>query len=301
MHPSGDQVEISRGDHRAVVVSVGGGLREYVVAGRPVLDGYDVSQICDGGRGQLLVPWPNRLRDGSYEWADRRLQLPLNEPDRGNAIHGLARWMPWQVLERAASSARLGLDLPATPGYPFQLRLEAEYVLEEGGLLVRQAATNIGAVACPYGAGAHPYLTAGSDLVDACVLEVPARTLLVADERGIPAGTKAVDETEYDFRRPRPIGAAHLDVAYTDLQRGGDGVAWATLQGSDRHVRLWVDAAHSYLMVFTGDTLAADRRRRGLAIEPMTCAPNAFQSGEGLRVLQPRETFVSRWGIAVSD
>ena len=116
MFPSGEQVEISRDDQTAVVVTVGGGLREYRAGGRPVLDGYEAFEICDGGRGHLLVPWPNRLRDGAYDWAGRRLQLPLSEPERGNAIHGLARWVRWEVIERSAARAILGLDQPARPG-----------------------------------------------------------------------------------------------------------------------------------------------------------------------------------------
>ncbi|HEX6921955.1 MAG TPA: galactose mutarotase, partial [Actinomycetes bacterium] len=78
-HPTGEQHVLHNGDQRAVVVEVGGGLREYVVAGRPVVDGYDASARVDGGRGQLLVPWPNRVRDGRYRWASQDLQLPLTE------------------------------------------------------------------------------------------------------------------------------------------------------------------------------------------------------------------------------
>ena len=298
--PSGEQVEISHGDQVAVAVTVGGGLREYRAAGSPVLDGYDADQICDGGRGQLLVPWPNRLRDGAYEWEGQRLQLALDEPQLGHAIHGLARWMPWHVEDRSGARAVLGLDLPPQPGYPFQLRLGVEYRLDDAGLVVRQSATNIGDRPCPYGAGAHPYLTAGNGLVDACLLTVPGSARLLVDERQIPVGVMPVEGTEFDFRRAAPIGAARLDVAYTGLERDSQGRAWASLDVAGRVQRLWVDATHSYLMVFTGDTLAPQRRRRGVAVEPMTCAPNAFQSGDGLRVLQPGETFASEWGIAVS-
>ena len=298
--PSGEQVEISRGDQVAVAVTVGGGLREYRAGGRPVLDGYAATQICDGGRGQLLVPWPNRLKDGAYDWHGRRLQLPLDEPELGNAIHGLARWTPWRVLQRGGASAALGLDLPARPGYPFQLRLSVEYRLDDAGLVVRQTAENIGADACPYGAGAHPYLAAGDGLADACRLTVPAASRLVVDEHQIPIGAEPVEGTEHDFRRARRIGPARLDTAFTNLERDGAGKAWASLEVRGRTVRLWVDATHSFLMVFTGDTLAPERRRHGVAIEPMTCAPNAFQSGDGLRVLQPGETFASEWGVSVS-
>ena len=296
--PSGEQVEIRYQDQRAVAVTVGGGLRVYEAAGQPVLDGYAEDAICDGARGQLLVPWPNRIRDGAYEFEGRHLQLPLTEPEQRNAIHGLARWLPWRVDQRGESSATLGLDLPAQPGYPFQLELSVEYQLNAGGLKVTQTATNVGREPCPYGSGAHPYLSAAPGLVDDWELTVPADTALVTDDRQIPVGATPVEATELDFRDPRGIGDIRLDTAFTGLGRDAGGIATVTVSRPGRVLGLWVDGAHQYLMVFTGDTLAPERRRRGLAVEPMTCAPDAFRSGAGLRVLAPGETVVAAWGIA---
>jgi aldose 1-epimerase len=298
--PSGEQVTISLGDQRAVVVTVGGGLREYTAGGHEVLDGYAVDAICDGGRGQLLVPWPNRLRDGRYTWRGRDFLVALSEPERANAIHGLARWMPWSVVDRGPAACTLELELPAQPGYPFQLLLDVSYRLGAAGLAVTVGAINIGREQCPFGAGAHPYITVGTALVDDALLQVAAERRLVVDERQIPVGSEAVAGTPFDFRQPRRIGDSVLDVAYGDLERDAAGIARATLAAPDgRSVEVWVDASHAYLMVFTGDTLVPARRRRGVAIEPMTCAPNAFQSGDGLRTLEPQEAFTATWGIAL--
>lgn len=296
--PSGEQIEISHGDQRAVAVTVGGGLRLYETAGQPVLDGYAEDAICDGARGQLLVPWPNRIRDGAYEFAGRHLRLPLTEPEQGNAIHGLARWLPWRIVERGQSSATLGLELPAQPGYPFQLSLMVAYRLDAAGLQVTQQATNVGPDPCPYGSGAHPYLSAAPGLVDDWELTVPADTVLVSDDRQIPSGSLPAAGSELDFRSPRRIGDLRLDAAFTALERDVRGIATVTLSRPGRTLGMWVDRAHEYLMVFTGDTLAPERRRRGIAVEPMTCAPDAFRSGAGLRVLRPWQTVVAAWGIA---
>ncbi len=295
--PSGEQVTLRAAGGEVTVVTAGGGIREYTHEGRPLLDGYTRESVADGGRGQLLVPWPNRIAGGSYEFAGQSLQLALTEPDRGHAIHGLARWMPWRIEARDEARALLALELPPQPGYPFCLDLAVEYRLDGGGLTVRQTAVNVGPRPCPYAAGCHPYLTAGSVPVDGSRLEVPAATALVMDHRMIPTGRTPVTGTELDFRGGRSIGGARLDTAYTDLQRDGDGIARVTLRGPERAVQLWVDTAHPYLMVFTGDTLEPARRRQGLAVEPMTAAPNAFRSGDGLRVLQPGELFSSTWGI----
>lgn len=295
--PTGEQVELVHGDQRAVVVEVGGGLRAYAAGQRELLDGYDVDAMSTSGRGQLLIPWPNRLQDGRYEFDGRRHQLALSEPEHGNAIHGLVRWTRWFVREREADRVLLEHVLHPQPGYPFSLTVEVEYALAADGLSVRTTATNIGVDACPYGAGVHPYLTVGTPSVDAAILTSPGATVIRSDDRGLPVGTDPVERTPFDFRRARAIAATTLDHAFTDLERGDDGLARVELRHPDGSgVVLWVDEGYRYLMLFTGDPLP-DVRRRSLAVEPMTCPPNAFRTGESLVRLEPGETHTARWGL----
>lgn len=299
MPPSGEQVELLFGDHHVVIVEVGGGLREYTYAGRPVLDGYAEDEMCQSGRGQMLIPWPNRLRDGRYEWDGGAHQLPLTEPEKQNAIHGLVRWSNWVIAEHDPQRAVMTHVLHPQTGYPFALSLELAYSLDEAGLTVQTTAVNVGAHSCPFGAGAHPYLTVGTPTVDECLLQAPGAARLEADERQIPHGVRPVEGTGYDFRAGRAIGATRLDTAYADLSRDDDGLSRVTLSSGDARVTLWIDDAYPYLMLFTGDSLPdASRRRQGLAVEPMTCAPNAYQSHAGLITLAPGERFTGRWGIS---
>jgi aldose 1-epimerase len=297
--PSGEQIEIAFGDQRAVVVEVGGGLRAYSVAGRDVLDGYGADEICTSGRGQVLIPWPNRLEDGSYEFDGVSHQLPIDDPEENDAIHGLVRWVSWRAAEREPHRVVMEHMLHPQPGYPFPLALRIEYALSEDGLRVRTTATNVGAEACPYGAGAHPYLTVGTETVDPVLLGAPGGTVILSDKRGLPVGHASVEGTEYDFRRPRRIGATTLDNGFTDLERGEDGLARVELRdpGGGEGLTLWVDETYRYLMLFTGDPLP-DVNRRSLAVEPMTCPPNAFRTAESLIRLEPGSAFTSTWGIA---
>jgi aldose 1-epimerase len=286
-----------------VVVEVGGGLRAYAVDGTDVLDGYGPDELCTVARGQMLIPWPNRLKDGKYRWDGAELQLALTEPPRGNAVHGLVRWSNWVVEERRQDHATMALVLHPSEGYPFALSLRLQYTLDERGLTVTTTATNVGGEPCPFGAGSHPYLTAGTETIDPCTLTAPGATWMQTDERMIPTGSSSVQGTEYDFRSPLQIGDTELDTGYGELERDGEGLARVRLEepGSGRAVSLWMDSSYAYLMLFTGDSVPEEgRRRRGLAVEPMTCAPNAFQSGQGLLRLSPGETFSGSWGIEVS-
>jgi aldose 1-epimerase len=296
--PSGEQIELRAGDQRAVVVEVGAGLRDYRHGDTQVLHGYGRDEIAGAGHGQLLLPWPNRIGEGAYSFDGVTHQLPLNELERRNAIHGLVRWLPWLVRDREPNRVSLEHRLHPQPGYPFALRLTADYQLTAEGLAVRLGAVNEGDGPCPFGAGAHPYLTLRAP-VDGLELRVPAATVIRSDERGLPRETVDVDADGLDFRDRRPIGATVLDHCFGTLDRDSDGIARVTLDdpASGDGVTLWVDAAYPYLMVFTGDPVP-DVNRRALAVEPMSCPPDAFRSGEALVQLQPGESWSGSWGIA---
>lgn len=303
VHASGDQVVLTAGDTRLVVVTWGGGMRELTHGEWAVLDGYGIDEVPLGAYGQPLIPWPNRLAGGRYEFNGRAYQVPLTEPEKHNALHGFARWMTWTVVASEPARAVLALTMYPRTGYPFSLGVEIEYRVEANGVSVVTTARNLGRDALPYANGFHPYVSVGTPAVDECVLHLPARTWLPTDERQIPTGEADVDGTGYDFRTPRPIAGERLDTAFTGLQRDADGRARVRLSTADgsRSVAVWMDSAYSHVMAYTGDTLADEkRRRRSLGVEPMTAAPNAFQTGTGLQVLEPGAESVSAWGIELA-
>ncbi len=285
------------------MTEVGATLRTFEVGGMPVLDGFSDEEWSPSGRGQVLAPWPNRLDAGTYELGGVRGQAPIDEPARGNAIHGLVRWMAWQLEAHAQNRVSLTCELHPMPAYPFGLHLRVEYRLGRDGLTVVTTASNVAGEVLPFGLGFHPYLTAGTGLVDSALLRVPAQDRLVLDERGLPTGDRVpVAGTPFDFLVDRPIGGARLDTAYGALVREPDGTAVARLSASsgDRTVELWVDESFRYLMCFTGDTVGDEARRRyGLAVEPMTCPPNALRTGRDLIVLEPGQHWEGSWGLRV--
>jgi galactose mutarotase-like enzyme len=247
------------------------------------------------------LPWPNRLADGRYTFGGQELQLPIDEVARGNANHGLTRWLNWSPASQASDRVQLDLVLHPRPGYPFTLQLSIDYVLSEAGLTVRTTARNLGTGPLPFGAGQHPYLTVGTASIDSATLHLPAQSRLDLDaDRRLPTGRMLpLHDTEHDFRVARPIGPLHLDDCFAQLERDPDGRAHVALGSprTDEAVVLWMDQHYRYVQVFSGDTLAPGRRRRGLAIEPMTCPPNAFSTETDLIVLQPDETVSLEWGL----
>ncbi len=300
---SGRQILLAAGGWRAVVTEVGASLRALSLGGDDVLDGYAASEPALDARGQALIPWPNRLADGRYNFAGRDLQLALTEPGKRNAIHGLVRFARWEIVAQEEDAVVLAVRPAPQPGYPFALGVSVEYRLDrDDGVTVTTIAENLGDEPLPYGAGFHPYITVGTRLIDEAQLELPAGVRLAADDRGIPTGERVcTSATEYDFTTPRAIGTTRLDTTFGDLARDEHGRSWARVlcRRTGRTVALWLDETHPYLMAFTGDTLPDPaRRRRSLGLEPMTCAPNAFQSGDGLQTIEPGEVFVSVWGLA---
>lgn len=318
--PSGEQWTIRHGGQELVVVEVGGGIRSYTCDGHDVLHGYPREEQAAGGRGQLLMPWPNRLGDGHYRFGGKDLQLALSEPARHNAMHGLVRWAIWSVVEQAGvveparvveqdgivepAGDRLTVAVRLRPqqGWAWCLDLSVTYSLGDDGLTVTPHARNVGGTPAPFGFGAHPYLTLGEDRVDELELTVPADTYLTVDpDRLLPTGAEPVSGTGQDFREGRLVGEARLDTTFTGLALG-DQDRWRVVvrhPDTGRSRTLWGEAAYRWAQVFTGDSLPPDlRRTSGMAVEPMTCPPDALRSGDGVVVIAPGEEFAASWGIS---
>jgi aldose 1-epimerase len=296
VQPSGHQWHIESGDHGAVIVEVGGGIRAYRYQGRDYLDGYTADEIAPYTAGQMLAPWPNRIRDGQYTFDGLQLSLPLNEADQHNAIHGLVRWLLWQADHADPGQIRLSCHLPAHPGYPWTLQLSTRWVVGGDGLTATHTATNVSDTPCPFGFGAHPYVRLPGVAVDDILLTVPAHSRLEVDDRLLPTGSRPVEGTSFDYNTPRRIGAAALDTTFSDVISGGSGVELTGPTGATG-VRVWADPAFTYWQVFTADTLPGDRHRRAVAVEPTTCPPDAFRSGVGVVTLQPGDAWRGTWGI----
>lgn len=300
--PSGEQWELTSGAVRAHVVEVGGGLRTLTVDGVDVVAGYPADAMAPSGRGQVLVPWPNRVRDGRYVFAGTAHELPITERATGNASHGLVRWEAFRLLERTDDRVVVEHVLHPRPGYPFALEVRLTWQLDPCGLTCTSRLTNVGDGAAPVGYGAHPYLALGATAAADARLTVPAdRVVLVDEERLLPTGTREVGGTPFDLRGGGALGERAIDNAYTGLARGPDGRWTVTLEG-EREIRLWGEAGLDWVQVFTGrsdPSRLPPGQPAGIAVEPLSCPPDALRSGEGLVSLEPGRQWSAQWGIEV--
>jgi aldose 1-epimerase len=286
--------EVSAGGARLAVDLRGGGLRELVVGEWQLLDGYPTGTVPAGRRGGVLLPWPNRLRGGRWQWRGADLQLDVVSPASPNAIHGLLSAQPWAVLGERAAGVTVGTVLQPRGGYPFRLATAIDYDLAPGRLTVTVRVRNAGDSDAPFGVGMHPYLHVGAPAeggVADAELRVPARTAMVVDG-GLPTG----ESRPFDGAVGR-IGDRALDDPVTDLVRDDEGWARVALRGPAGSLELAVDRSWPWLQVYTGDTLPAGQRRRSLAVEPMTCPPNALADGADLVVLAAGETWSGSWTL----
>lgn len=298
---TGQQFELRHGSAYAVVTEVGAHLRLFQVDGRDVVVPFAANELPPACNGAVLAPWPNRLRDGQYNFDGVDYQLPLTEPARGTALHGLVSWLRWGVRSHTASAVELAVDLPPTPGYPFPLTVATRYELGQAGLEVTTTGTNTGETDAPYGVGFHPWLSPGPGSLDDAVLELDVAQWVRTDDRLLPTGAEDVPE-EFDFGSPRRLGETALDDAFLGPRFDADGRAWLRLRGSDgRTVAVWMDSSLTCWQLCTGDQVRASAARRtGLAAEPMTCVADAFRTGENLIRLTPGDRHTVHWGLQLS-
>lgn len=303
---SGHQVELRVGDARATIASVGASLREFRVAGRDLVVPFQADEIRPAYRGATVAPWPNRVVDGRYEFDGEAQQLALTEVTRGHALHGFTPWLEFTVREATAQRAVLEAVVEAQAGYPWRVAIETEFVLDETSLTQRVTAMNLSESPAPYGVCPHPYLVAGPGTVADWQLTLPADTVATtAGERLLPTGLAPVevDASRFDFRKPRAIGAAEIDHAFTDVARDAAGIARVELRApGGMGVAMSWDEACPWVQIHTADLpdVNAPGHRAGLAVEPMTCAPDAFNGGEqaGLVRLLTGEAHSASWVIS---
>ena len=289
---SGREVSLTAGDYRARIVTVGAGLAGLTYRGHELIIPHSVDECPPAYLGKVLMPWPNRVAGGTYSWEGVSYDLPVDEHAFGTSLHGFVAFQEWEIAEADTSSVLLRTLIPARYSYPWTLVASARYSLDpERGLAVELSATNIGEGIAPYGVGFHPYLAVDGVQVDDLELENPASIIYEANASMIPVAPHDVASFDLDFRSPTLIGTSLLDHAFAGLPEG----TWTvTLRDPASGVGVSLSSDAPWLQVYSADNID----RVGVAVEPMSCPPNAFNSGTNVVALARGDSYTLRARIA---
>lgn len=252
-----------------------------------VLDRYtDIDQFNNDPmyKNCFLLPFPNRVNKGMYTFEGTTYQLPINEPARGHALHGLLFQYPFSYKEtkenETNTTALFSVEIPKDTfaGYPYAFSISLQFVLEEKKLTISATVTNNDNRNLPYGVGWHPYLTLHKK-IDECDLDLPSTTELEANDVLIPTEKqKTINPISGN------LGDKTFDTCFTNLS------GYQTRFGN---IILFQDSSMDFLQVYTPEA------RDSIAIEPMSCAPNAFNNGFGLLSVKPSESFTHSFGLKI--
>jgi aldose 1-epimerase len=301
------EITLTHDDLTLVVSPYGASLRglsrEVDGEPHPIVTGYSGAKNKVGGQGDVLIPFPGRVREGRYTFEGQEHQMVKNDSEAPNAIHGFLRKIVWDTLDRSESAVTFSttFDSRAHEGYPFALRAQVTYRVTAQGMHCAFDIENLSAGDAPVAAGFHPYFTVGSDLIDLDTLHVPFQSTLEYNENLVPTGTVLpVEGTSFDFRHPHPIGDTVFNTCFLNPLRDTDGLLRISLSdpATGRAVTVALDRAFDYVVLYSGDPLPDTHRRRALAIEPMTCGSDAFNHPEwGLVSLGPDESLSGSWEV----
>lgn len=299
MTVNGHRWNLEHGGQRASVVQRGGALQSYSVDGVDVVDGFAADEEPPAFNGAVLAPWPNRIPHGRWAWRGRHYQLPITEPDTGSALHGLVSDVLWQPESVGADAVTLSVPIGPTAGYPFPLRVTVTWSLSEDGLRCQLGALNTGAEPAPFGVATHPFFQLPPGRVDDLELTLPAGQWLETDSNLAPVALRQASGTEFDFTEPRSLRGLLLDTAFTAVSPDFEATSRAVLSSAGSTLEIWAEADFCWWQVYTSDYFepGSERRRRSLAVEAMTCGPDAFNSGQDLIVLEPGVAWSAGWGV----
>jgi aldose 1-epimerase len=295
-------LDVSGRSVRAVITEVAAAIRRLSVDDVEITVGYGADIPPPFGCGIVLVPWPNRVRDGRWTHHGQTLQLDITEPRLGNALHGLLCNTAYRLVERSEFSVTLAAQVFPQNGYPFHLDTQVCYTLVADGMQITHTVRNVGSACAPVAVGAHPFLAIGDVPTDTLTLTVSADHHIDVDDRLNPVGVTSVEGTDWDLRKGKAVATLDLDDAWSGVTIADGGSTHWLSAPDGRTVSLWADDQFGYVQVF----ITREFPHRGelitaVAIEPMTAPADAFNSGEGLRWIEPGDRWSVSWAIRYHD
>lgn len=282
----------------SIVPGQGGVVLDIKFGGISILDGYQTPielDLKNWGKSALLYPFPNRLKDGQYQWEGHTYQFPINDAQTENALHGLGMHQAMNigqvVTTETSGSITCQYSSKGTEDYfPFLFQFSAAFTITETGFAVSLSVVNLDVESIPFGFGWHPYFSL-SEQIETTELQLPRLDLIGIDQRMIPTGKRYAYE---EFQVSKPIGATVLDNCFA-THTNEENKIHIQLKGSKGLLKYWQEnqaGAYSFVQLFTPP------HRSSIAIEPMTCNVDAFNNQEGLLKLEPGQGSSANFGFS---
>ncbi|MFA5926569.1 MAG: hypothetical protein WCT32_02235 [Patescibacteria group bacterium] len=301
----GQRIQLNR-KNQFLIIDSSGGIAQYYLnengEQQDIIYGYASNKEKVGSMGDVLFPWPGRIENCQYDFAEEHYNLSGVRVKDGHANHGFAKFVPWEIVQSGRDSAQLRFKTSkeeyAEKGYPFALELTLSYALDDSGMTCMASVINTGDKSAPFGLGFHPYFSLGAESISNLALQINANKMVEFGPDLKPTGELLNISGELDYTKTKKIGKQVVDNCYADLNFE-NGIAKTTLSNDNgEQVVVWQDESFPYLQLYSADTIPDPHKRRGLAIEPQTCTGFAFNMPKmGLRVLRPSEKFTGSWGV----
>lgn len=295
-----DLIKLVAGNSAAEISTTGASLLSLNLSGNQVIEKLRVPRP-ELYEGVVMAPWSSRIKDGSWQGEDgTSYQLPINEPARSNALHGLVFDKTFSIKRKTDSSVELEITISPTSGYPFEILLTVSYELEDAELIVGFRAKNLSETRSPFGIAFHPYLST-KWFGDSAKVVSDAQVVLDLDENLIPKGKLKANETAKDLSLGKLIKAAGLDDGFSQLDFEEYFAITKLVGDSGQGVEVWQDEIFKHLVIYTTDEFETESGViTAAAIEPSTAPANAFNSKEDLIWLAPKEASSGSWGIRLA-
>ncbi|MCB0661952.1 MAG: hypothetical protein KDC24_04385 [Saprospiraceae bacterium] len=282
----------STGNEIILTPEFGATILQVQLKGQPLLDTYPDPEALESlswARNSILIPYPNRIRDGKYSWKGNAYNFPINNKATANSIHGFIRNQPSSVesVDLSEDYAQIVCSIPYDgnlDAYPWPFTVTITYTIsEEQGFEMEMMVENAGANEIPMGMGWHPYFTIGGK-ANEWELSIPGSKKVEVDEKMIPTGQLS------DFEWDGPIGDLKIDTCFFVKSKE---LLEVNLSAGDKKLLYWQDG---HVWPFYQLFIPPDRHC--IAIEPMTCNVDAFNNKDHLKILGPGATFKGKFGFS---
>ncbi|MFT7560150.1 MAG: aldose 1-epimerase [Flavobacteriales bacterium] len=269
-----------------------------------ILGLHNSAELSDNSayRGIVLFPFPNRLADGCCEFNGVKYRFPCNESESNNSLHGsvFEKSFDVDIIDEHSVVLTYKYD-EADVSFPFKASLKIIYrLLSNAELTLEFVVVNNDITTLPLGLGWHPYYSFGGAIND-LALELPKLTLIELDDRSLPTGNRS----DYDVSRHRNgISTTSFDDCFYCEEKTPRYVVELLDKKNRLKLSIWQSRQGTnggdFVPGFQYIQVCSDHARQSIAVEPMTCSVNAFNTREGLITLAPSMEYRVSCGVTLS-